>query len=162
MGNSVLGRGRRALDILRWGLLVLLPAGVWRPVAAAMSHRVTDRRLDPWARQVIEAAAILEVSEYDVLSMAFREHFGRSPRTGEIGRIFGPYMFDGTTPNWAAALAEEVIDLYDRDQLARSRFHSAARPRTLRDVVIGIGQSVLIVVLFGLIYLFLTPPPPPL
>lgn len=110
-------------------------------------------RLDPRTRKVIEAAAILEISEYEFLDMAYREWFGYPPRARELSDVFGPYMFDGTTPFWAVALARQVIALYDQGRLADSRFRAVMRPPpTLRDLLAAAGQSVLLLLLFGMIY----------
>lgn len=113
----------------------------------------TEHRLDPRARQVVEAAAILEISEYELLAMAFREWYGRSPRREDLDPLFGPYMFDGVTPYWAVSLARQIITLHDHGRLRHSRFRVPPQPpATLRDIITGVGQSVLLLALFGLIW----------
>lgn len=115
-------------------------------------HR-PGHRLDPRARQVIEAAAILEISEYELLDMAYREWFGRPPRAAELSDVFGPYMFDGRTPYWAVALARQIITLYNQGRLAESRFRAMMRPPpTLRDILTAVSQSVLLLLLAWFIY----------
>lgn len=117
------------------------------------SLRPAGQRLDPAARQVIEAAAILEISEYELLDMAYREWYGRPPRAHVLSDAFGPYMFDGRTPFWAVALARQIIDLYNEGRLAQSRFRAVMRPPpTLRELLTAAAQSVLLLLLFGLIY----------
>lgn len=109
--------------------------------------------LDPNARQVIDAAAILEISEYELLALAYREWYGRAPCTQELSAAFGPYMFHGRTPFWAVALARQVIALHDAGKLAESRFARAGQPPPrLRDLLTAAAQSVLLLVVFGLIY----------
>lgn len=118
-----------------------------------MTHAPAPRDLDPRARQVIEAAAILEISEYELLAMAFREWHGRPPRGEDLDPLFGPYMLDGVTPYWAVSLARQVISLYEHGRLRESRFRAPARPpATPRDIVTGIAQSLLLLALFGLIW----------
>lgn len=120
-----------------------------------------DRALDPRARQVIEAAAILEIPEYELLAMAFREWFGRAPRRQDLDALFGPYMFDGVTPYWAVALARQVIALHEQGRLDHSRFRAPSHPpATLRDIVTGIGQSVLLLALVGFIWYLASDYPP--
>lgn len=109
--------------------------------------------LDPNAGLVIDAAAILEIPEYELLALAYREWYGRAPRTHELGAVFGPYMFHGRTPFWAVALARQVIALHDAGQLAGSRFARGGQPPPrLRDLLTAAAQSVLLLVVFGLIY----------
>lgn len=119
----------------------------------ASHHQRARAALDPNARQVIDAAAILEISEYELLALAYREWYGRAPCTDELGAVFGPYMFHGRTPFWAVALARQVIALHDAGQLAESRFARAGQPPPrLRDLLTAAAQSVLLLVVFGLIY----------
>lgn len=116
-------------------------------------RRNQGRPLDPGARQVIEAAAILEISEYELLDLAYREWYGRPPRPDALRDAFGPHMFHGRTPFWAVALAREVIALDAEDRLARSRFRAVRRPPpTLRELATAAGQSVLLLLLFGLLW----------
>lgn len=117
------------------------------------SEPVTGHRLDPRACQVVEAAAILDISEYELLAMAFREWYGRPPRREDLDPLFGPYMFEGVTPFWAVSLARRIIALYQDGRLRQSRYRAPARPpATLRDVITGVGQSLLLLALFGLIW----------
>lgn len=116
-----------------------------------------DRWLNPRTRRVIEAAAILEIPEYDLLAMAFREWYGRSPRRADLDALFGPYMFDGVTPFWAVSLARQVIALHEQGRLRESRFRAPAHPPpTLRDIVTGISQCVLLLTVVGLIWYVVT------
>ncbi|MDX1610433.1 MAG: hypothetical protein R3225_09960 [Halofilum sp. (in: g-proteobacteria)] len=125
-------------------------------------RRRTGPPLDPAARQVIEAAAILEISEYELLDLAYREWFGRPPRPAALNDAFGPYMFHGRTPFWAVALAREIIALDDAGRLAGSRFRAALKPPpTLRELVTAAGQSALLLLLFGLIWYAATHTPYP-
>lgn len=124
--------------------------------------RRPGHRLDPRARQVIEAAAILEISEYELLDMAYREWFGRPPRAAELSDVFGPYMFNGTTPFWAVSLARQVIALYNDGRLAESRFRAVMRPPpTLREIFVAASQSVLLLLLAWFIYYVASTHQPP-
>lgn len=127
----------------------------------ASPEPAAERALDPRARQVIEAAAILEISEYELLAMAFREWFGRAPRRQDLDPLFGPYMFDGVTPYWAVALARQIIALHEQGRLHHSRFRAPSHPpATPRDIVTGIGQSVLLLALVGFIWYLASVYPP--
>ncbi len=119
----------------------------------SLRHRNAGQPLDPGARLVIEAAAILEISEYELLDLAYREWYGRPPPARVLSDAFGPYMFHGRTPFWAVPLAREVIALYREGRLEQSRFRAVMRPPpTLRDLLVAAVQSVLLLLLFGLIW----------
>lgn len=142
---------RRIVDHVRWALVVMLPAGLSYVIPARRS--LHDPGLDPAALHVIEAAGMLDVSEYQFLVLAYEEKFGRPPLPEEIDRIFGPYMYMGRTPSWAESVAREVIGLYETGQLATSRFRGKARPPpTLWDIAYAVIESVVMILVLGLIF----------
>jgi hypothetical protein len=123
---------------------------------AMPTHRHATRRppeLDPRARDIIQAANMLEVSEFDFLGIAYREWYGHEPARERINAVFGNYMFGGEPPFWAHRLAREVIGLFDRGELDRSRFGvRPPPPPTLQEIAIGIGQMIGLLILLYLIF----------
>lgn len=144
--------GRTILEHLRWALIVLAPRGQVRR-RLAQWRRSLAHHLPPEAQDVVDAASILEISEYDLLALAYEERFGRKPRPVELGRVFTPYMLDGETPEWGTALAREIIGLYERGELPESRFAIMLRPpATWREWLSGILESLLVLGVLWLIY----------
>ncbi len=149
---------RVLLDHLQWLAVMVLPARMlsWHPLRRLQGEPMSS----PEATVVMEAAAILEISEYDLLVLAYEERFGRRPARREIDRIFTPYMIAGKTPAWAVGTAHEIIDLFERDRLRDSRFAVRARPPTTRDIIVGLAQCVLLLLILWMIYVMFNNYPP--
>jgi hypothetical protein len=59
---------------------------------------------------VLEAAALLEVTEFELFRIACRRWFGADIDDGELERfIYLPYMFRGQVPPWMRQLVRTVI-----------------------------------------------------
>ena len=138
---------------LRWALTWLLPAFLLR----ALPRMVLVRRADAYAGegyQVVEAAGILEISEYDLLGLAYREKFHHEAARAMLDRAFTQYMVAGSAPAWAVAFAAEVIELYESGRLAERDFALHTNPPpTVRDILIGLSQCVLMLLVLWVIYL---------
>lgn len=147
--NALLRRLGRGLG---WLLVWLLPGAVVARVSALRCLQQRPRDLDTTGA-VVEAAGILDTSEYEVLRLAFAETFGREPRADEMRRCFGRYLLAGWTPWWGDAIAREIVSLYDAGELPASRFAIQCRPgATRREVWLGILQSLLLLLVFGMLY----------
>ncbi|MCP1676337.1 hypothetical protein J2T57_003498 [Natronocella acetinitrilica] len=115
--------------------------------------RLTPAPLDPQSRDVIQAAGMLEISEYDFMAIAYREWFGSSATRQALEGYFRPYMFGDPPPFWAHRLALEVLDLHERGQLKNSRFAVDPPPRaTMRDVSMGITQLIIMLCVLWIIF----------
>lgn len=69
----------------------------------------------------MDAAALLDVSEYDLLCRAYRRWYGREPDAGLMGRVFGAYMRAAAVPHWARFHAREILDEDERLRAASAR-----------------------------------------
>jgi hypothetical protein len=74
-------------------------------------------------QEVMDAAALLDVSEYDLLCRAYRRWYGREPDAGLMDRVFGAYMRAAAVPHWARFHAREILEGEDRLRAA-----AACRP----------------------------------
>ncbi len=57
---------------------------------------------------VINAAGVLSISEYDFFRLAFRRWSGHEPENKALEHIFVDYMFHQTVPHWVRHLARDV------------------------------------------------------
>ncbi len=73
--------------------------------ARARRQRDTDWGTGP----VLEAAAALEVKEFDLFALAHRWWFGRGADARVLERVFAAYMFAGAVPPWARHYAREIL-----------------------------------------------------
>jgi len=58
---------------------------------------------------VLEAAAKLDIGEFELFALAHRWWFGRRADTSTLERAFAAYMFQCETPPWARHFAREVL-----------------------------------------------------
>ncbi len=121
-----------------------------------MSARAQAPRDADWgAGPILEAAARLEVQEFDLFARAHRWWFGRPLDGKRLDRVFAAYMFAGVVPPWARHYAREVLRELGSDapDLARLGFERPRRsprpPRHGRRIVAA--TAVILALLFALI-----------
>ena len=73
----------------------------------ARAQRQRDR--DRGAGPVAEAAAALDIKEFDLFALAHRWWFGRPLDRQALERVFAAYMFAGAVPPWARHYAREIL-----------------------------------------------------
>ncbi len=147
------GMMRQAIRQLGWFVVWLVPAALVQRMPTVDQLQRRPGEYNSPVEPVTEAAGILETSEYEVLRIAFTETFGREPGVTEMGRVFSRYLMTDATPQWAVNVALEVIELYDAGKLPESRFAVQARPpATLRELLSGLFQSLLLLAILGMIY----------
>ena len=99
-----------------------------------MSARAQRQRDTDWgAGPVREAAAALEVKEFDLFALAHRWWFGRGADAQVLERVFAAYMFAGAVPPWARHYAREILRELrsaapDLTRLGLQRPRATARP----------------------------------
>ena len=75
-----------------------------------MTAQAREQRDADWgAGPVPEAAAALEVKEFDLFALAHRWWFGRGADARVLERVFAAYMFAGAVPPWARHYAREIL-----------------------------------------------------
>ncbi len=75
-----------------------------------MTARAQRQRDTDWgAGPILEAAALLEVKEFDLFALAHRWWFGRGAEARVLERVFAAYMFAGAVPPWARHYAREIL-----------------------------------------------------
>lgn len=72
---------------------------LWRP----------DREEDPEQTLVAQASNILQVGEFQLLQLAYRDWHGQDLPEGLSDRLFEAYMIGGDVPAWARHYARWVI-----------------------------------------------------
>lgn len=120
-------------------------------VPSLHTHRL--RPPVPDARLVLDAAAVLDIREFDLFALAHSWRFGRHAEVAALERIFAAYMFGGITPAWVRQYAQRVLNP-SRLRPPNSPRHGRAGPRPGAAaprhgrLVVGLTFAV-----FGLIYL---------
>lgn len=100
---------------------------------------------------VTEAAALLDVPEFELFALAHAWAHGRRPRAARLERTFVAYMFARRVPPWVRQYAREVLAASPRDakRLGLDRLPREAPPRHGKLAV------ALTFAAFSVFYLFL-------
>jgi len=101
--------------------------------------------------QVILAANILQVGEFQLLQLAFREWHGKDLPEAMISRLFADYMLYNEVPHWARHYARMVLEKAERGEINdadpsfhkydsnyRASFPSALRAQGVRRFTVAV------------------------
>jgi hypothetical protein len=69
------------------------------------------KQLSADSQQVQAAADVLEVTEFRLFEMAYREWFGKSCQEGEMEKLYMMYWFTGMSPLWVRHYSRQVLSL---------------------------------------------------
>jgi len=74
---------------------------------------------------VARAANCLQVGEFQLLQLAYREWYGEDLPIEQVNELFRAYMLDGEVPPWARHFARHILQLADHQRLNDNdmRFH---------------------------------------
>jgi len=108
---------------------------------------------NPEKTAVARAANCLQVGEFQLLQLAYREWHGEDLPTEQVDRLFQDYMINGVVPPWARHYARQILRLSDRDDLDDNniRYHRfdhdyrSEEPGGLRKFIFAVSCLVLFV-----------------
>jgi len=86
---------------------------------------------------LLEASALLDVKEFTVFELAYKDWFGRHPQTELIENYFSRYMFNGAIPVWVRRYSRMVVELDQRGELNPRQLGVYKRLPSRRLVLIG-------------------------
>lgn len=74
------------------------------------------------AQLILQAANILDTSEYEVFRAAHMAWFGSMPTTAELQPVYDRHFRDGITPPWVRYYAAQVVRQFAAREAKRTRF----------------------------------------
>jgi hypothetical protein len=107
---------------------------------------------------VISAANLLQVGEFQLLQLAYREWHDQDLPEALISHLFTSYMLDNEVPHWARHYARRILDRHERGEIddnARSfhrydhEYHTSV-PRGVQRFCVATAGVMLAI--FGSIY----------
>lgn len=111
-----------------------------------------DENLPADVESVLNATALLDITEYQFFQLAYLRWFGQEGTDVRIESAFTRYMFESLVPSWVRYLARYVEDCERRQCLDRAAIGVQRLPHNRRMVHKGIRYAVILVlVLSGLI-----------
>ena len=93
----------------------------------------------------MDAAALLDVTEFDLFRLAYRWRFGHLPAEAVLENAFAAYMLRGSVPPWVTALCRETIErqhrgTLDAEAMGAGRFRD--RPARPRHGLLWVGAAM--------------------
>lgn len=107
-----------------------------------MRTQRTELRADE--RSVLEATALLDITEWELFHLAYRRWHGHSVNDAMMEPIFVAYMFRRVVPLWVRHFARLVEQLSARGELDRNRLGVNYLPGSRQMVSRGMRYSVTI------------------
>lgn len=113
-----------------------------------------DENLAPDVHSVLNATALLDVTEWDFFNLAYDRWHGGPATEGIMEPIFANYMFHDIVPPWVRHFARLVERLYRRGVLDREALGVDRLPGSRQMVSRGMRYGVLIVVVITALIVF--------
>ena len=113
-----------------------------------------DEHLAPDIDSVLNATALLDITEWDFFHMAYNRWHGEPPADDVMEPIFAAYMFNDVVPLWARHFARLVERLYRRGALDRRALGVHRLPSSRQMVSRGLRYSVVVVVWIVMLVIF--------
>jgi hypothetical protein len=106
-----------------------------------------NRHVPPDVVSVLDASAALEVTEFRLFELAWREWFGVRPDETRMEHYFAAYMFADRVPYWVRSFARKILELEAKGCLDPRSFGIWRRlPSTRMRFVAKVYCAVLILV----------------
>ena len=104
--------------------------------------------------QVCSAANLLQVGEFQLLQLAYKEWFGKDLPQALVARLFGDYMIRNDVPHWARHYARLILsreehgllDMNDPDYHRYDHDYHTVVPRGVRRFCTAVGIIALVMV----------------
>ena len=109
---------------------------------------------------IVQAASVLQVSEYKVFELAYKMWFAREPDDEQIASKFGAYVDGGPAPYWVRDFSRKVVSACDGDS-CDLEFFGVERPEVDPDMR-DMGQwyvIMLIIMMSAFLYMAVNTPP---
>lgn len=113
-----------------------------------------DEDMRPDVQAVLNTSAMLEITEFEVFRLAYRDWFGRRPADATIEPFFTEYMFDDVVPGWVRHFTRRVAGLARQGALDPRSFGIDPRPfnagmaaRGLRYLILAVFWLTLLILL---------------
>ena len=105
-----------------------------------------DEDLEQELLDLLEVSALLEIKEFALFELAYKEWYGRAPLSRVIEAHFSNYMFHGIIPAWVTSYTRHVLELQERGDLDPRRLGIYKRLPSRRLMIIGKLYTALLLV----------------
>ncbi len=113
-----------------------------------------EKEIRPDIRTVMEAAALLDITEWDLFHLAYRRWHGERAEDDLMEPHFVAYMFDKVVPIWVRHFSRLVERLDLRGELDANKLGVKYLPRSRHMVSRGMRYAVIIGLLMLVLVVF--------
>jgi len=113
-----------------------------------------DENLAPDIDSVLNATALLDITEWDFFNLAYDRWHGEAAKDGIMEPIFAAYMFNDVVPLWARHFARLVERLYRRGALDRQALGVDRLPSSSKMVTRGMRYTVMVTAIIAALIVF--------
>ena len=113
-----------------------------------------DEDLAPDVDSVLNATALLDITEWDFFNLAYDRWHGEPAEQGIMEPVFAAYMFNDVVPLWARHFARLVERLYRRGLLDPRALGVERLPSSRQMVSRGVRYAVIIATLLIALIVF--------
>jgi len=108
----------------------------------------------PDVKEVLDAAAALDVTEFELFRLAYRSWHGGAGDEQLIEQYFVPYMLRDVVPHWVRSFARKVLMLARSGRLEPAALGVERLPRSREMVRRGVRFAVILGLSLGILILF--------
>jgi len=113
-----------------------------------------DENLAPDIDSVLNATALLDITEWDFFNLAYDRWHGEPAKEAMMEPIFAAYMFKDVVPLWVRHFSRLVERLYRRGSLDRYALGVDSLPGSRQMVSRGVRYGVAVVVVIVALIVF--------
>ncbi len=111
--------------------------------------RYFDEKDEPEAEDVRNAAAILDIREFDLFRIAYFQWHGNNVGDADLEPFFAGYMFKAVVPPWVRHFSRTVVRLDQEGRLRPEQFGLRQLVATPRMVGRGIRYAVVLMLVLA-------------
>jgi hypothetical protein len=111
-----------------------------------------ERKMPGDVADVLEAAALLEVTEFEFFRIAYRRWFGADIPDADLEPLYLPYMFHGRVPPWVRQLSRQVMAEAEAETLDPRTYGVLPRPLSMDMYNRGLRYFLWITVILGTLF----------
>ncbi len=131
-----------------------LPHIGWLERLRTERRQYFDEQVDGELWDLLEAAALLEIKEYALFEIAYKDWYGHNALSNVMETHFNNYMFNGVIPGWVARYCRKVIELERHGELDLHALGIYKPQPSRRLILIGKWYAVGLLLMFLLVTYF--------
>jgi hypothetical protein len=111
-----------------------------------------DTEIDPVVLEVLDTAALLDTTEFNIFCLAYTRWFGRGASVEFIEPHFNAYMFSEIVPFWVHHFTRHIMNLYATGRLNPEDYGLKMPPASARMIFLGRLYAFLLILILVVLF----------